>query len=88
MVENEKPKLTFEQAIEKLEEIVAEIEEGKVSLEESIERYGEGAELIRQCRRILNQAEKKIQLLAQGQGEVLEPDGELEELEGDGGKVE
>ena len=71
------PKLTFEQAMEQLEKIVAEIEEGKVSLEESIERYGQGIKLIKQCRTILDAAEKKIQLLAKGAGESLEPAGEL-----------
>jgi len=74
-----KKKLTFEQALEKLEEIVSQIEEGKVSLEESIERYSEGIKLIQQCRAILAEAEKKIQLLAEGEGGTLEPAGELED---------
>jgi len=76
-----KQKLTFEQALEKLEQIVTEIEEGKVSLEESIEKYAEGTRLIQQCRSILEAAEKKIQVLAKGQGESLEPAGELPEGE-------
>ena len=74
-----KQKLTFEQALEKLEQIVTEIEEGKVPLEESIEKYAEGTRLIQQCRSILEEAEKKIQVLAKGQGESLEPAGELGE---------
>lgn len=73
------PKLTFEQALEKLEKIVAEIEEGKVSLEESIERYAEGITLIEQCRSILDQAEQKIQLLSKGKAGALEQTGELTE---------
>jgi exodeoxyribonuclease VII small subunit len=72
-------RLTFEEALEKLEGIVSQIEEGKVSLEESIDKYAEGIQLIRQCRAILDSAEKKIQLLAKGEGEGLEPAGELEE---------
>ena len=72
-------KPTFEQALEKLEAIVAEIEEGKVSLEQSIERYAEGIKLIGQCRQILDAAEKKIQILTKGEGEVLEAAGELGE---------
>ena len=74
-------KRTFEQALEKLEQIVSQIEEGKVSLEESIEKYAEGIKLIQKCRRILDAAEKKIQLLAKGDRESLEPAGELEEPE-------
>ena len=70
-------KLTFEEAIEKLESIVQDIEQGEVSLEESISRYEEGTKLVKQCRAILDSAEKKIQLLTQGEGEELEIDGEL-----------
>ncbi len=75
-------KLTFEQALEKLEGIVTAIEEGEVSLEESIEKYAEGIELVKRCRVILARAEKKIQLLDRGEGEDLEVDGELDEPEG------
>ena len=72
-------KLTFEMALATLEKIVAEIEQGKVPLEESIEKYSEGIRLVRQCRTILDAAEKKIQLLAKGQGESLTAAGELGE---------
>lgn len=74
-----KKKLTFEQAMEKLEAIVEEIEEGKVSLEESVERYAEGIKLIQQCRGILEQAEQKIQVLAKGSEGELEAAGELDD---------
>ena len=70
-------KVTFEQALQKLEQIVSGIEQGKVSLEESIEKYAEGIKLIKQCREILEAAEKKIQLLNKEQGEILKPAGEL-----------
>lgn len=75
----EEARLTFEQALEQLEKIVAQIEEGKVSLEESIEKYAQGIKLIKQCRAILDKAEKKIQLLAKGEGQTVELAGELEE---------
>ena len=76
-----KEKLTFEEALEKLEAIVTAIEEGEVPLEESIDKYAEGIKLVRQCRAILDKAEKKIQLLAKAEagGEELTPAGELEE---------
>ncbi len=70
---------TFEQALEELEKIVAEIEGGKVPLEKSIEKYAQGIELVKQCRTILDSAEKKIQLLAKAEGEALGPAGELED---------
>ncbi len=77
----EEKKLKFEQALAKLEQIVTEIEQGKVSLEESIARYAEGIELVKHCRKVLDAAERKIQLLAKGEGESLEPAGELDEPE-------
>jgi len=73
------PKLTFEQAMEKLEAIVSQIEEGKVPLEQSIDRYAEGIELVKQCRAILDKAEQKIQLLAKAEGDAVAPAGELDE---------
>jgi len=73
-------KLTFEQALAKLEQIVQQIEQGQVSLEESIAKYAEGTRLIRQCRGILESAEKKIQVLSQAGEGQLASQGELEEL--------
>ena len=77
-----KSKMTFETALATLEQIVSNIESGDVSLEESIEQYAQGTKLIETCRGILDQAEKKIQLLAKGEGESLEPAGELADEEG------
>lgn len=74
-----KTKLTFEQALARLEQIVSAIEAGEVSLEESIEKYAEGIRLIKQCRGILDAAEKKIRLLTREEGGSLAPAGELEE---------
>ena len=78
-----KDKLTFEQALERLERIVKAIEAGEVPLEESIERYAEGIELVKKCRAILDVAEKKIQLLGKGDGQTLAAAGELEEADED-----
>lgn len=74
-----KQKVTFEQALGKLERIVEQIESGEIGLEESIARYEEGVALIKQCRTILDAAEKKIQLLAKGEGGRLAEAGELEQ---------
>ena len=82
-----KKKMSFEQALQRIEEIVSEIEEGSVPLEESIEKYGEGIKLIEHCRTVLGNAEKKIQLLtkAQDQDQTLTPAGQLpdDDLEDD-----
>jgi len=76
-----KKKLTFEEALTRLEEIVTGIESGEVPLEESIAKYAEGTELIKQCRSILAAAEKKIQLLAAGPDGSLAVEGELPEAD-------
>jgi exodeoxyribonuclease VII small subunit len=74
-------KLTFEQALQKLEQIVASIESGQTGLEESIEKYAEGAKLIGYCRTVLDAAEKKIQLLTAKSNGTLEAGGELPDSE-------
>ena len=75
--EKDPGKPSFEQALERLEQIVSQIESGQVSLEDSIEKYAEGVALLKTCRTILDSAEKKIQLLAKGEGDSLTVDGEL-----------
>jgi len=78
-MDDKSEKLTFEQSLERLEAIVSQIEAGKVPLEESIEKYAEGIALVKQCRGILDSAERKIQVLAQRDDGALAPAGELEE---------
>ena len=53
--------LSFEQAIKKLTDIVSKIEDGQISLEQSLSQYEQGMELIKHCRGILQKAEKKIE---------------------------
>jgi len=53
--------LLFEQAIKKLTDIVSKIEDGQISLEQSLTQYEQGMELIKHCRGILQKAEKKIE---------------------------
>lgn len=65
-------KPSFEEALKQLEEIAAQIEQGKIGLEESITRYEQGMELVRHCREVLSQAEHRIQQLQ------VKADGSLE----------
>lgn len=55
--------LKFEKALERLEKIVAELEEGNLPLEDALKRYEEGVKLSRVCSEKLSAAEKKIQVL-------------------------
>ena len=63
------PKKTFEQAIKRLEEIVAELEEGNLPLEESLKIYEEGVELTKFCSTKLNETEDKIKTLMKTDGD-------------------
>lgn len=78
-----KDKLTFEQAMARLEKIVEAIEQGKIGLEDSIERFSEGMDLIQHCRKILSEAEMKVQKLqadATGQLTIVEiREGEIDD---------
>jgi exodeoxyribonuclease VII small subunit len=67
-----KKKLSFEQALEQLETIAEQIEQGKIGLEESITKYEEGMGLVKQCRDILSKAEMKIQKLQERADGTLE----------------
>jgi len=58
-----KKKLSFEESLARLENITQQIEQGKVGLEESIDRYEEGMGLVKQCRDMLSKAEQRIQKL-------------------------
>ena len=53
----------FEDALARLEEIVAALEEGQISLADSLARYEEGIQLLKHCYQSLAQAERRIELL-------------------------
>lgn len=55
----------FESSLEKLEEIVAELESGDLPLEKSITAFEEGIKLTRHCQNLLSKAELKIQKLVE-----------------------
>ena len=55
--------LTFEQAIQRLEKIVADMEGAELPLEDILKKYEEGTRLVRFCGQKLEEAEKKIELL-------------------------
>ncbi len=55
--------LTFEQALEQLELIVQDLEEGRIGLADSLARYEQGVKLLRQCYGLLERAERRIELL-------------------------
>ncbi|MDP6413592.1 MAG: exodeoxyribonuclease VII small subunit [Gammaproteobacteria bacterium] len=64
----------FEQALEDLEELVSAMEQGELSLEDSLQAFEKGIKLTRECQAALKNAEQKVQVL-------INENGETEELE-------
>ena len=56
----------FEDAFQKLEAIVKKLEDGNLSLEESLKAFEEGVRLSRLCSKKLDEAEKKVEILLKG----------------------
>lgn len=73
-------KLSFEQAMERLEEIVTTMERGEAPLEESLALFSEGAKLVKQCAGMLDKAEQQVtKLTKSGDGTPKEVPFEVEE---------
>lgn len=63
---------TFESSLAALEKIVRRLEQGDLSLEESLRLFEEGVKLSRECQERLNQAERRIEvLLKDGDGNAV-----------------
>lgn len=67
---------TFEVALAELESLVQKMEGGSLSLEESVDAYRRGAELIRHCRTTLAEVRQQVRIL---EGDVLQPFGDDED---------
>lgn len=62
-----KKKLNFEDSMARLEEIVGLLERGDAPLEQAMALFEEGAKLLRECTRQLDEAEQKVTLLTAGE---------------------
>lgn len=56
----------FEAALTELEQVVADMESGKLSLADSLSAYKRGAELLQQCRAQLDEAQQQVRILEEG----------------------
>ena len=73
-------KMSFEQSMTRLEEIVGLLERGEAPLEESLALFEEGTKLMRECSTLLDKAEQKVALLKVGpQGQPEEAPFDAEE---------
>lgn len=65
-----KKNINFESSLEQLEALVTQMENGDLSLEESLKAFETGISLTRECQTMLEQAEQKVQLLSEQQGKL------------------
>lgn len=59
--------IKFEEAVKKLEETVGALETGDLTLDESLSKYEDGIRTYRTCQKLLEEAEKKVQALIEGE---------------------
>ena len=71
--------VNFEDNMEKLEKIVSELEKGDLNLDDSIAKFEDGIRISKECNKILEEAEKKITILLEKDGEVKEENFIVEE---------
>lgn len=73
----------FERSLHELEQLVERMEDGELSLEDSLASYERGIRLGRLCQQALDEAEQRIQMLVEKDGgselEPFEPDDEIAE---------
>ena len=62
--------LSFEESLEKLEEIVNKLETGDVPLDDAIDEFTKAMELVKICNAKLNNAEDAIAKIVQDNGEI------------------
>ncbi len=64
----------FEDSLEELEQLVEQMEQGDLSLEESLKSFERGVKLTSTCQKALQEAEQKVQILLEKNGKkTLEP---------------
>ena len=60
---SKKDTVNFESSIKKLEQIVGKLEDGDISLEDSVKSFEEGVGLVKECQKLLSAAELKVKKL-------------------------
>ncbi|MBS3081224.1 exodeoxyribonuclease VII small subunit [Candidatus Pacearchaeota archaeon] len=61
---------TFEEALRELEKIIEDLERGELTLNENVEKFKQGVELINFCKKELNEAETIIKKIMEDNGEI------------------
>lgn len=77
MTAKKQPPIAFETALAELENLVGQLEQGELTLEEALQRFEHGVNLVRLCQSALRLAEQKVeQLMERNGGSEVLPFGE------------
>ena len=81
--------LNFEKSLTDLETLVERMEEGDLSLEESLKAFENGIRLTQQCQQALTQAQQRVQMLVEQDGalKVMAFEDEAEDADADGAQT-
>ena len=77
MTKKDDKEFNFEKALENLEELVSSMENGELSLEDSLKAFERGIKLTRECQTALKDAEQKVQ-------DLINEEGDTEDMESEG----
>lgn len=76
-------KIDFEASLSELEALVDQMEEGELTLEESLKAFEAGMKLTRDCQQALKDAEQKVEVLMKQDGELVSEPLDPDEFEDD-----
>jgi exodeoxyribonuclease VII small subunit len=74
-----KKALNFEKALAELEQLVEQMEQGDLSLEDTLKRFEKGIALTTECQQALQNAELKVTELVEKSGKILEKEFDLDD---------
>ena len=69
MARKQQETLAFEKSLKELEALVTKMEQGNLSLEESLQHFERGIQLARTCQQALKEAEQKVEILLNKSGQ-------------------
>ena len=70
MANKKQPGFDFEKSMQELETLVTSMEDGELSLEDSLQAFEKGVKLTRECQSALKKAEQKVQILSSENGDT------------------
>ena len=70
MGKNKQQDFNFEEKLGELEKLVSRMEEGELGLEDSLQAFEHGVNLVKECQQALEQAEQKVKVLVSSDGDT------------------